>query len=58
MPYAIVSSLAQVEEVLKAESGFLKDNTLLVEVEVTVDNVIEIVEYTDPELLPPSTPTL
>ncbi len=41
--------ILQVEEVLNPDSEYLKDNTLLVEVEVVVNNVLEIVEYNEPE---------
>jgi len=52
-------AFVKVDDVLSPDSGFLKDNTLVVEVEVTVSNVLEIVEYTDPEAssAPPSPPT-
>ena len=42
-------AFVKVEDVLDSELGYLKDNKLLVEVEVVVNSIIQIVEHNEPE---------
>eukprot|EP00667_Euglena_gracilis_P010559 EG_transcript_10764 len=42
-------AFAKVEDVVNPQTGFLKEDDLVVEVEVTVNSAVEIVEFHDPD---------